>query len=68
MDVLLHLYWGFECYFARPDAMAGTLTQSMLWAKPTLFFAVPRIWEKFELALKDMRLMKDSPLDKKSEI
>jgi hypothetical protein len=25
IDVLNHLRWGFECYFARPDAIAGTL-------------------------------------------
>ena len=41
-----------EIYFARPDAMQGTLVESLKWGRPTSFFAVPRVWEKLELALK----------------
>jgi long-chain-fatty-acid--CoA ligase ACSBG len=66
LDVLVQLYCGFESYFARPDALAGTLGQSLLWAKPTMFFGVPRIWEKFELTLKDLALLPDSPLKKQT--
>lgn len=33
-------------YIARPDAMKGTLTQTLAIARPSLFFGVPRVWEK----------------------
>ena len=33
--------------------MAGTLVESLLWARPTVFMAVPRIFEKFEEKLKE---------------
>ena len=31
---------------ARPDALKGTLVDSMKKAKPTVFVAVPRVYEK----------------------
>jgi len=41
-----------ECFFARPDAIQGTLVQSLKWGRPTAMFAVPRVWEKLEIALR----------------
>ena len=52
VDVLGHIYGGHELYFARPDALSGSLVQTLNWARPTIFFAVPRVWEKFEERLK----------------
>lgn len=33
-------------YFARPDALKGTLKLSLVACRPTLFLGVPRVWEK----------------------
>ena len=58
VDVMSHLYAGHELYFAKPDALAGTLVQTLTWARPTIFFAVPRVWEKFEEKLKEIAASK----------
>ena len=42
-----------ELFFARPDALQGTLVETLQWGRPTAFFAVPRVWEKFEERLKE---------------
>lgn len=39
-------------FFAKPDALQGTLVETLCWARPTMFLAVPRVWEKFEDRLK----------------
>ena len=38
--------------FARPTALKGTLGITLVATKPTLFFGVPRVWEKFMAKLK----------------
>lgn len=38
--------------FARPDAQKGTLSKTIKDTKPTIFFGMPRVWEKIEDALK----------------
>ena len=53
-DVLQHMGNVCELYFARPDALQGTLVETLKWARPTSFFAVPRVWEKFEERLKEI--------------
>jgi long-chain-fatty-acid--CoA ligase ACSBG len=45
-------------YFAKPDAMQGTLIDTLLWCRPTVFFGVPRVWEKFEDKLKEVAASK----------
>ena len=33
-------------WFARPDALKGTLKQTLVACRPTMFLGVPRVWEK----------------------
>ena len=62
LDVLSHTYVGFKVYFAKPDALQGTLVLTLQWARPTYFLAVPRVWEKMEEKLKEIASTKGSLL------
>ncbi len=53
MDSYIAVCNGATVYFARPDVMKGTLTKTLAYAKPTVFFAVPRVWEKLEERIKE---------------
>jgi long-chain-fatty-acid--CoA ligase ACSBG len=53
-DIIHTLIFGTTVYFAKPDALQGTLIETLQWCKPTFFLAVPRIWEKFEEKLKEV--------------
>ncbi len=37
---------GCQVYFAQPDVLKGSLTQTLCAAEPTWFFGVPRVYEK----------------------
>ena len=52
VDIIGQVMNGSSLYFAKPDALQGTLVETLTWARPTIFLAVPRIWEKFEDKLK----------------
>eukprot|EP00004_Rigifila_ramosa_P017001 TRINITY_DN408_c0_g1_i1.p1 TRINITY_DN408_c0_g1~~TRINITY_DN408_c0_g1_i1.p1 ORF type:complete len:702 (+),score=155.52 TRINITY_DN408_c0_g1_i1:181-2106(+) len=39
-------------HFAKPDALKGSLLATLQRARPTVFFGVPRVWEKFHEAMK----------------
>jgi long-chain-fatty-acid--CoA ligase ACSBG len=47
-DIYFPLLTGGATYFARPDALKGTLTDSLRDVRPTIFFGVPRVWEKIQ--------------------
>jgi long-subunit acyl-CoA synthetase (AMP-forming) len=52
-DVHWPVLTGAQVFFARPDALsAGTLFETVREVKPTVFFGVPRIWEKVHQAMK----------------
>ena len=54
LDMMGHLFNRCELYFARPDALQGTLVDTLKFVRPTIFLAVPRVWEKFEDILKEV--------------
>lgn len=52
IDMFAPICSGFSTYFAQPDALKGSLAHTMKEVKPSIFFAVPRVWEKMEEKLK----------------
>lgn len=47
LDIHCPITVGSRCYFARPDALKGSLKGTLAEVRPTYFFGVPRVWEKF---------------------
>ena len=43
-----------KIYFARPDALQGSLVETLKKVRPTSFLGVPRIWEKFEEKIREV--------------
>jgi len=62
IDCFVAVRLGATLFYAQPDALKGTLAVTLNDAKPTIFFGVPRVWEKMhekiELALKDQTKFK----------
>jgi len=48
LDIHAPLSLGCKVYFAQPDALKGSLTNSLKDMEPTFFFGVPRVWEKIQ--------------------
>lgn len=55
---------GLKIFFAKPDVFQGSLVATLKEARPTLFVAVPRIYEKFEEKLRE-KFKKTKPITKK---
>ncbi|XP_077634109.1 long-chain-fatty-acid--CoA ligase ACSBG2-like isoform X4 [Crocuta crocuta] len=53
MDVWIPMKIGAYTYFAQPDALKGTLINTLQEVKPTAFLGVPRIWEKMQETIKE---------------
>jgi long-chain-fatty-acid--CoA ligase ACSBG len=47
-DLYMPLFSGGTVYFAQPDVLRGTLKNTLTEVRPTLFFGVPRVWEKIQ--------------------
>ena len=57
LDIHLPMYLAgnkdnMTTYFARPDALKGSLGTTLKAVRPTIFFGVPRVWEKFAEKMK----------------
>ena len=52
VDCMLLLYTRLTVYMARPDALRGTLVETLKKAKPTVFVGVPRVYEKMMDSIK----------------
>ncbi|CAH2102506.1 unnamed protein product [Euphydryas editha] len=46
VDIYTTLYNAVAVYFAQPDALKGSLVETLKEVRPTRFLAVPRVWEK----------------------
>jgi long-chain-fatty-acid--CoA ligase ACSBG len=51
LDIYMPLQMGVTIWFAQPDALKGSLLQTMKHVRPTAFMGVPRVWEKVRDAL-----------------
>jgi len=45
---------GNTVWFAEPDALKGSLAETLREVRPTRFMAVPRVWEKIEEKLREV--------------
>uniref|UniRef100_A0A674K8W6 Long-chain-fatty-acid--CoA ligase ACSBG1 n=1 Tax=Terrapene triunguis TaxID=2587831 RepID=A0A674K8W6_9SAUR len=52
-DLWTGIKWGEQIYFAEPDALKGSLVNTLKEAQPTSHMGVPRVWEKIMEKLKD---------------
>ena len=61
VDIYGPMKVGAKTYFAQPDALKGSLFTTMKQVRPTIFFAVPRVWEKikeaFEKKLRTLNIL-----------
>jgi long-chain-fatty-acid--CoA ligase ACSBG len=48
IDIHAPMYVGSATYFAQPDALKGSLSLTLRDVRPTIFFGVPRVWEKIQ--------------------
>eukprot|EP00762_Andalucia_godoyi_P007828 ANDGO_01758.mRNA.1 Very long-chain-fatty-acid--CoA ligase bubblegum len=52
LDVHGPMSVGYSVWFAKPDALRGSLPHTLQTVKPTVFLGVPRVWEKIMEAMK----------------
>ncbi|CAG9314493.1 unnamed protein product [Blepharisma stoltei] len=63
-DIFCCIFLGGCLSFADENALQGTIANTVKEVRPTFFFAVPRIWEKFEEKIKEM-ISSSTPQQKK---
>uniref|UniRef100_A0A8D2MPL8 long-chain-fatty-acid--CoA ligase n=1 Tax=Zonotrichia albicollis TaxID=44394 RepID=A0A8D2MPL8_ZONAL len=63
-DIWAAMALGVQVYFAQPDALKGSLVETLREVRPTAFLGVPRVWEKMEEKMKSVG-MKASAIRRK---
>ncbi|XP_041272696.1 long-chain-fatty-acid--CoA ligase ACSBG2 isoform X2 [Onychostruthus taczanowskii] len=53
-DIWAAMALGVQVYFAQPDALKGSLVETLREVRPTAFLGVPRVWEKMEEKMKSV--------------
>jgi len=51
IDLFSPVFAGSQVHFADENALRGSLKDTLLRVRPTLFFGVPRVWEKMAAAM-----------------
>ncbi|XP_058491860.1 long-chain-fatty-acid--CoA ligase ACSBG2-like [Solea solea] len=64
VDLWLSIVFAGTVYFADPDALKGSLGNTLKEARPTYFLGVPRVWEKMQEKMKSVGA-KASPMRKR---
>ncbi|CAN9512653.1 unnamed protein product [Ophioblennius macclurei] len=64
IDIFVCMSFAGTVFFADPDALKGTLVNTLKEARPTLFLGVPRVWEKMQERMKATGA-KSSPMRKR---
>ncbi|KAG5851466.1 hypothetical protein ANANG_G00093740 [Anguilla anguilla] len=54
IDIWLIMKVGGVSYFAQPDALKGSLANTLREIRPTAFMGVPRVWEKMQEKMKSV--------------
>ncbi|XP_056319746.1 long-chain-fatty-acid--CoA ligase ACSBG2 isoform X1 [Danio aesculapii] len=54
IDIWLPMKVGGVAYFAQPDALKGSLANTLREIRPTAFLGVPRVWEKMQEKMKSI--------------
>ncbi|XP_035503467.1 long-chain-fatty-acid--CoA ligase ACSBG2 isoform X2 [Scophthalmus maximus] len=52
VDIWVTMKVGGATYFAQPDALKGSLVNTLKEVRPTAFMGVPRVWEKMQEKMK----------------
>ncbi|KFQ30797.1 Long-chain-fatty-acid--CoA ligase ACSBG2, partial [Merops nubicus] len=53
-DIWTAITFGVQVFFAQPDALKGSLVDTLREVRPTAFLGVPRVWEKIEEKMKSI--------------
>lgn len=48
LDIFIPILYAGTVYFAQPDALRGSLGNTLKEVRPTSFLGVPRVWEKMQ--------------------
>lgn len=54
LDIYIPMITGASLTFATPNALKGELVETLQQVRPTVFFGVPRVWEKIYETMKEL--------------